>query len=247
MEMSRFPASPALSFRTSSLAAACGRGPMTGSANDGRASGAAPRNQLVRLPSCLPVSATGLSGYRRRGRINDLRIGGWDVRPGRHRSCRGTVTVGPRPGRRAITMAASPQEVKSGAVPSRHDQPAGAACWTPARIIAMLAGSILALLSLGLLAAGATALWADHSQRQDGYLTSAIATYSASGHALASETVALHGWQGWLASFAGQVRIRVTATDPGKPVFAAMAPAPAARSYLSGVAYTSVTSLGNRA
>jgi hypothetical protein len=144
-------------------------------------------------------------------------------------------------------MAASPQQAKSGAVPPRHDQPAGAACWTPARIIAMLAGSILALLSLGLLAAGATALWADHSQRQDGYLTSATATYSASGHALASETVALHGWQGWLASFAGPVRIRVTATDPGKPVFAAIAPAPAARSYLSGVAYTSVTSLGNRA
>jgi hypothetical protein len=47
--------------------------------------------------------------------------------------------------------------------------------------------------------------------------------------------------------FAGLVRIRVTATAPGKPVFVAVAPASAARSYLSGVAYTSVTSLGNRA
>ena len=49
------------SFRTASLAAACGRGPMTGSASDGQASGAALRNQFVRLPSCLPVFATGLS------------------------------------------------------------------------------------------------------------------------------------------------------------------------------------------
>jgi hypothetical protein len=144
-------------------------------------------------------------------------------------------------------MAASPPQVKPGAVPSPHDQPRQPDGWTPARIIAVLTGSILALASLGLLAAAATVLWANHSQRQDGYLTSAATTYSASGYALASETVALHGWRGWLASFAGPVRIRVTATAPGKPVFVAVAPASAARSYLSGVAYTSVTLLGNRA
>jgi len=111
----------------------------------------------------------------------------------------------------------------------------------------VVAGSILALISLGLLAGGAAVMWADHSQRQNGYLTSATATYSASGYALASDTVALHGWQGWLAAFTGDVRIRVTATDPGKPIFVAIAPASAARSYLSGVAHTSITSLGNRA
>jgi hypothetical protein len=144
-------------------------------------------------------------------------------------------------------MAASPQQTRPGAVPPQPDQLKDRAGWTPARIVAVVAGSILALTSLGLLAGGAAVLWADHSQRQDGYLTSATATYSAGGYALASDTVALHGWQGWLAGFAGHVRVRVTATDPRKPVFVAIAPAPAARSYLSGVAHTSITSLGNRA
>ncbi len=55
----------------------------------------------------------------------------------------------------------------------------------------------------------------------------------------------LHGWWGWLGSFAGEVRIRVTATRPGTPVFAAIAPAGAVSRYLSGVSYTSVTALGD--
>jgi hypothetical protein len=143
-------------------------------------------------------------------------------------------------------MAASPSQIRRGAGPPRPDQPREAAGWTAGRIVAVVAGSILALVSLALLAAGVTVTWADHSQRQDGYLTSATATYSASGYALASDTVALHGWRGWLASFAGPVRIRVTAADPGKPVFVAIAPAPAGRNYLSGVAYTSVPLSGDR-
>ena len=144
-------------------------------------------------------------------------------------------------------MSVSPRHMRPGAVPPEHDQITSRAGWTPARIVAVVAGSVLALVSLGLVAGGSGVLWADLSQRQSGYLTSAAVTYSAGGYALASDTVALHGWRGWLAGFAGDVRVRVTATDPRKPVFVAIAPAPAARSYLSGVARTSITSLGNRA
>lgn len=118
--------------------------------------------------------------------------------------------------------------------------------WTVGRIIVLVCGSILALASLGLLTGSAAALWADLTQRHDGFLTSTSATYSASGYALASDPVTVRGWHSWLASFAGQVRIRVTAVDPHQPVFLAVAPAPALRSYLSGVPYTSVNPFGNR-
>jgi hypothetical protein len=143
-------------------------------------------------------------------------------------------------------MAASQYQVRPGAGPPEAGQVGDRGGWTAGRIIAVVAGSILALASLGLLTAGATLLWADLTQRHDGFLTSAPATYSTGGYALASDAVAVHGWRDRLASFAGPVRVRVTAADPREPVFIAVAPASAVRTYLSGVAYTSVTAFGNR-
>ena len=43
----------------------------------------------------------------------------------------------------------------------------------------------------------------------------------------------------------GDVRIRVTATSPGAPVFVAIGPAGDVSRYLAGVSYTSVTGLGD--
>ena len=60
----------------------------------------------------------------------------------------------------------------------------------------MVIGSVLALVSLSLLGAGVTLLWAGQALRQDGYVTTRTATYSTTGYALASERVDL-GW-GWL-------------------------------------------------
>jgi hypothetical protein len=55
--------------------------------------------------------------------------------------------------------------------------------------------------------------WADQEQ-QGGYLTTGTAMYSTDGYALVSNPVNLHGPWGWLGRFAGDVRIRVTATRP---------------------------------
>ena len=60
----------------------------------------------------------------------------------------------------------------------------------------MVLGSLLAMVSLGLLGGGSTLMWADQALRQDGYVTTGTATYSTTGYALASERVDL-GW-GWL-------------------------------------------------
>ncbi len=109
--------------------------------------------------------------------------------------------------------------------------------WTAGRVISVVIGSLLALVSLGLLGSGGTLMWADQSLRQDGFVTTGTATYSTAGYALASEHVNL-GW-GWLLSgVVGDVRLRVTAAGAGSPVFVAIGPAGRVSAYLSGTAYT---------
>ena len=98
--------------------------------------------------------------------------------------------------------------------PGRRLLPRRPVGWTAGRVIAVVTGSILALVSVGLLTGGGTLLWADQTQRQGGYLTSGTATFATSGHALASDTVNLHGGWDWFGIFVGQLRIRATAADP---------------------------------
>jgi hypothetical protein len=117
--------------------------------------------------------------------------------------------------------------------------------WTPGRVVALVAGSFLILASVVLLVGTGVLTWADQEQ-QGGYLTTGTATYSADGYALASDPVSLHGPWGWLGEFAGEVRIQVTATRPGAPVFVAIGPADAVSRYLAGVSYTSVIALGDQ-
>jgi len=121
--------------------------------------------------------------------------------------------------------------------------PGPAGGWTAGRIVAVVAGALLALVSLGLLGAGGTALWADQALRHDGYVTAGTAAYSTTGYALASERVSL-GWGWLLTGLIGEVRLRVTAAGPDRPVFVAVGPADRVASYLSGAAYTMVTGTG---
>ena len=107
----------------------------------------------------------------------------------------------------------------------------------------MLTGSALILFALVLLGGTGVLTWADQEQ-QGGYLTTGTAEYSTSGYALASDPVSLPGPWGWLGRFAGEVRIRVTATSPGQPVFVAIGPAGDVSRYLAGLSYASVTAFG---
>ena len=116
--------------------------------------------------------------------------------------------------------------------------------WSAGRVVSLVAGSILSLVGVVLLAGAGFLTWADQMQ-QGGYLDTGTAMYSTGGYALASDPVNLHGGWGWLGRFAGDVRIRVTATSPGTPVFVAIGPAGDVSRYLAGVSYTSVTALGD--
>jgi hypothetical protein len=120
------------------------------------------------------------------------------------------------------------------------------ASWTAGRVIALAAGSVLILVCMVLLAGAGVLTWADQGQ-QGGYLTTGSGTYSTDGYALASDPVNLHGAWGWLGRFAGEVRIRVTATRAGQPVFVAIGPAADVSRYLAGADYTSVTAVGDHA
>jgi hypothetical protein len=112
--------------------------------------------------------------------------------------------------------------------------------WTTGRIVSVVIGAVLALCSLSVLSAGGAALWADTTQRNSGYVDLGTASYATAGHALASDTIRVHGW-GWLSPLIGQIRIRVAKTGQASGVFAGVAPASAARRYLSGAGYTTVT------
>ena len=120
--------------------------------------------------------------------------------------------------------------------------PAGRGGWTTGRIVSVVAGAVLVLVSLGLLGAGGTALWAQ-AQRHGGYVDFGTASYSAPGYAMASDTVGMHtasgGWDA-ASALVGTVRIRVTPAAGNSPVFIGIAPAGAATRYLTGVAYATV-------
>jgi hypothetical protein len=117
----------------------------------------------------------------------------------------------------------------------RAPAPSGSG-WTTGRIIALAAGSVLLLISLALIAGGATLACADTEQARSGYVTTSTATYSTQGYALASDSVSLHG----LRLFVDEVRIRIASSDPSRPLFAGIAATGDVDRYLSGVSYTTV-------
>jgi hypothetical protein len=114
--------------------------------------------------------------------------------------------------------------------------------WTTGRVVSAVIGAVLAVCALGALGAGGTAAWVDATQRHGGYVHLGTASYATAGHALASDTIKVHGGLGWLAPLIGQIRIRVTGTGRAGGEFAGVAQATAAGRYLSGVGYTTVTS-----
>ena len=88
--------------------------------------------------------------------------------------------------------------------------------WTAGRIIAVVAGAILVLCSVGLLGGSGVALWAQ-TNRHVGYADLATATYSIPGYAIASDTVSLHLGNSAASGLIGTVRIRVTQVERHHP------------------------------
>jgi hypothetical protein len=134
----------------------------------------------------------------------------------------------------------------TGASPGTPPASTGRGGWTAGPVVAMVAGTVLAVASVGALSTGGALLWGDQTQRDDGYLTTEAYVHESAGYALASDPVEL--WtngNGWLTDSVGDIRIRVTPTDPARPVFVGVAPAAAAADYLAGVRHSTVDNLAN--
>jgi hypothetical protein len=124
--------------------------------------------------------------------------------------------------------------------PQAAARPSG---WTGGRIAAVVTGALLVLVSLALLGAGGTALWADRTQREGGYVTTGVHDFSTTGSALATVSTELGSAGGWLYSpgLLGEVRIRVTPTSPGSALFVGIGPSTDVDRYLAGVTHTVIT------
>lgn len=125
--------------------------------------------------------------------------------------------------------------------PKAAARPSG---WSTGRITALVIGVLLVLLSLVLLGTGGTALWADQTQRDAGYATSDVHRFSTSGAALATVSTELgSGGVSWLypPTLLDKVRVRVTPTTPGSPLFVGIGPSTEVDRYLAGVDHTVIT------
>ena len=140
----------------------------------------------------------------------------------------------------------SQSHVSQTAIPGADPRPeAGARSgWTAGRVAAIVIGALLALLALTLLGAAGTALWADRTQRDGGYVTTDLHEFSTSGSALATEKTELGtAGVGWLygPGLLGKVRIRVAPRSPGSRLFVGIGRSADVDRYLAGVDRTVIS------
>lgn len=113
--------------------------------------------------------------------------------------------------------------------------------WTTGRVIAVVAGSVLLLVSLGLIAGGG-ALAVASAQRDDGgYLMTDEVAISASGHAITSETITIETDAGVdvPGRLIGDAKLVVTSVEEGS-VFVGVAPSADVAAYLADVRHSTV-------
>lgn len=110
------------------------------------------------------------------------------------------------------------------------------------RIVLIVLGSIVALLGLGLASGGGFLLWADRTQREDGYVTTSTERFATSTYAVTRERIdADAGGSDWIwnDNWLGTVRIRGEGAA-AKPLFIGIGPQAAVAGYLGGVAHADV-------
>lgn len=150
-------------------------------------------------------------------------------------------------------MAAHEENVSAAAIAATEvalPEAAGRPGWTGARLARVVAGAVLALLSLALLTGAGFGLWADLTQRSAGYVTAGARNFSTSGSALATEPTQLgSAGVGWLYTpgLLDTIRVHITPASPGKPLFVGIGRSSDVDRYLAGVDHTVVSDFfGNK-
>lgn len=129
-------------------------------------------------------------------------------------------------------------------VPPRPEATVNRWRWPAGRITALVVGFLLGFVSLILLGSGGTALWADLTKRDGGYLTTDLREFSTSGSALVTVSTELGtAGTGWLypPALLDEVRIRVTPPDPGTGSFVGIGHSADVDRYLAGVHRTMIS------
>ena len=110
---------------------------------------------------------------------------------------------------------------------------------TGGRIALLVAGGILALVSLGLLAGGGVVMWAHTTQRDDdGYYSTRFERFESDGYAIRSDDLDLStDGPDWLFDEGqlGTIRLNASSGDPAKELLIGIGTQDAVESYLRGV------------
>ncbi|MFI5624443.1 hypothetical protein ACIA03_13345 [Nocardioides sp. NPDC051685] len=119
--------------------------------------------------------------------------------------------------------------------------------WTAGRVIAVVAGSVLLLVSLGLIAGGGALAVASAQRDADGYLMTDEARISAPGHAITSESITIETDAGVdvPGRLIGDAKLVVTAAEKA-PVFVGIAPSAEVADYLAGVRHSTIDGFDGR-
>jgi hypothetical protein len=110
------------------------------------------------------------------------------------------------------------------------------------RVILIVLGSIGVLFGLALLAGGGFLLWADRTQREDGYLTTSTERFATPTYALTRTRLEVDtDGSGWLLNDSWFGKVRIRGESPGaKMLFIGVGPEAAVAKYLGSVARASV-------
>jgi hypothetical protein len=110
------------------------------------------------------------------------------------------------------------------------------------RIAALVAAGLIALLSLGLLAAGAALLWGQSQRDEHGYLSTSRERFATNGYALTTERLEVDA--GWIFDREryGDIRIEA-ASRHGEPVFVGIARSRDVAAYLRDVNHDVVSDI----
>ena len=131
----------------------------------------------------------------------------------------------------------------AGAEPGSSARPGG---WTAGRVLALIAGALLLFVSTGLLVGGAGLLWADRTQREGQFLWTSTSTVSTAGYAVTADQLTIEGsgadWA--LDSVIGTAQLQARPVSTDSELFVGIASAADAASYLRGVQYSRLDTLG---
>jgi hypothetical protein len=117
--------------------------------------------------------------------------------------------------------------------------------WGAGRVIALVLGILLLLPALALIAGGGVLLWADQSERDDGFLMSPTGSVSTDGYALVSDRIELSTSGDWVPVSGALGTTLVQATATGPDLFVGIGPSDEVAAYLGTVQRAVIDDLGN--